>query len=90
MDYQITERSTRLEPRYPNQIRRYRIQVGLSQKALGRKLGRTRNAVSSWERGQTFPRGITILRLAKHLDTLVETLYWDLYAADRFFEEDAA
>lgn len=88
MRLQYTERNSRSECRYPNEIRRYRIAAGLNQKALGISLGRSRNAVSNWERGQTFPSRGLVLRLAKRLNTLVESLYYDIYAAERFFDGD--
>lgn len=87
MHYQITQRDSIHESRYPNEIRKYRIQAGLSQRQLGASLGRGSDAVSCWERGLTFPSGGLVLRLAKRLNTLVESLYYDLYAADRFFEQ---
>ena len=88
MHYQITERSSKYEPKYPNEIRKYRIAAGLSQQQLGVSLGRSSKAVSCWERGLTFPSRGIVLRLAKRLNTLVESLYYDLYAADQFFEDD--
>jgi len=73
--------------RLPNAIRQHRIRVKLSQRKRGRALGRSRGAVSSWERGLTFPEGAGILHLAKRLNTLVEGLYADLCSADQYFEE---
>lgn len=40
---------------YGDQIRKYRQALGLSQMALGRRLGISSVAVSKWERGQSQP-----------------------------------
>ncbi len=86
---QHTPRYSRYVPRYPNRIREYRLRAGLSQQELATRLGRGPGAISSWERGLSFPGYGVVLRLAKRLNTLVESLYYDLYAADRFFENEA-
>lgn len=88
LHFQYTERSTKPHPRHPNRIRHYRLQARLSQRQLGASLGRGRTAVSCWERGLSCPPAPVLLRLAKRLDTLVESLYYDIYAADRYFDED--
>lgn len=36
-------------------LERYRIENGISQKELAKRLGTTQAAVSSWERGIRFP-----------------------------------
>jgi transcriptional regulator with XRE-family HTH domain len=43
-------------------------------------LGRGRNAVSSWERGLTLPSVPRLLKMAKTLGTLAESLYMDFYS----------
>ena len=43
-------------------------------------LGRGRDAVSSWERGLTLPNVPRLMRMAKILGTLAESLYMDFYA----------
>jgi transcriptional regulator with XRE-family HTH domain len=43
-------------------------------------LGRGRNAVSSWERGLTLPNVPRLMRMAKILGTLAESLYMEFYA----------
>ena len=80
MDVQITPRSSRHAPRFPNRIREYRIKAGLSQRKLAGLLGRGRNAVSSWERGLTRPDVTLGVRMAKILGTLAESLYMDFYS----------
>ena len=78
---QHTPRSSRRAPRFPNRIRRYRLQAGLSQRALAAQIGRDRATVSAWERGWRLPTVPGLFRLARALDTLAESLYWSLYTA---------
>lgn len=59
----------------PNQIREYRLRAGLTQKQLGKLLGKGRHIISSWERGRTLPSLPNVLRLARALNTLTESLY---------------
>jgi transcriptional regulator with XRE-family HTH domain len=80
MAIQYTQRSPRHAPRFPNRIREYRLKAGLSQRKLGEILGRGRNAISSWERGRTLPNVPRLLRMAKTLGTLAESLYMDFYS----------
>jgi transcriptional regulator with XRE-family HTH domain len=80
MEIQITPRVSRHAPKFPNHIREYRLKAGLSQRRLATLVGRGRNAVSSWERGLTLPSVPRLLRMAKALDTLAESLYRDFYA----------
>jgi len=79
MEVQHTPRALRHAPRFPNKIREYRLKAGLSQRNLAALLGRGRDAVSSWERGQTLPNVPRLLKMAKILGTLAETLYIDFY-----------
>src|SRR5262245_39639999 len=79
MDVQITPRPSRIKVRFPNAIREYRLKAGLSQQALASMLGRSKDAVSSWERGLNLPSVPVLLRMAKILGTLAESLYRDFY-----------
>jgi transcriptional regulator with XRE-family HTH domain len=79
MPPQYSARLSRLRPRFANEIRRYRLQVGLTQTEVARGLGVRASTLSSWERGQTCPAGPTLLRLAKVLNTLAEALYPQFY-----------
>jgi putative transcriptional regulator len=83
MTLQLTPRLSRKQARFPNQIRHYRLQAGLSQAALGSAVGTSRKVISAWERGQRFPSGPAVLRLAKALSTLVEALYQSFYSSAR-------
>lgn len=80
MPPQHSLRLRRLAPRYGNDIRRYRLQLGLTQLEVARSLGTRSATVSSWERGQTCPTGPMLLKLAKVLNTLAEALYPQFYA----------
>ena len=83
MPIQQTPRLTQHPSRHPNRIRNYRIAAGLSQSELGVRIRRTRSVVSAWERGRYLPSVTNLFLLARALDTLVESLYWDLYTQAR-------
>lgn len=80
MEVQLTPRPSRHAARFPNTIREYRLKAGLSQRKLAAMLGRSKDAVSSWERGLNLPSVPLLMRMAKILDTLAEALYRDYYA----------
>jgi transcriptional regulator with XRE-family HTH domain len=80
MEVQYTPRASRHAARFPNAIRPYRLKAGLSQRKLAALLGRSKDAVSSWERGLTLPSVPRLLKMAKILGTLAESLYMDFYA----------
>ena len=80
MEVQHTPRASRHAARFPNKIREYRLNAGLSQRKLAAMLGRGKDAVSSWERGLTLPNVPRLLKMAKILGTLAESLYIDFYA----------
>ena len=88
MPIQHTPRASRHAPRFPNKIREYRLRAGLSQRKLAAQLGRGKDAVSSWERGLTLPNVPRLMRMAKILGTLAESLYMEFYAT--FPSEEAA
>lgn len=90
MPIQHTPRASRHAPRFPNKIREYRLKAGLSQCNLAEMLGRGRNAVSSWERGLTLPNVPRLMRMAKILGTLAESLYMDFYSTLPKHEEQAS
>jgi len=80
MTIQYTQRGPRHAPRFPNKIREYRLKAGLTQRGLGAMLGRGEDAISSWERGQKLPTVPRLLKMAKILGTLAESLYMDFYS----------
>ena len=77
---QHTQRGSRRHPKYPNRIREYRLKAGLTQRKLAELLGRGRDAVSAWERGVNLPSVPRLLRMAKILGTLAESLYMEFYS----------
>jgi Predicted transcriptional regulators len=80
MTLQFTPRPSRHTPRFPNAIRRYRVQMGLSQQKLGVVLGLHRSMVSLWERGLRVPSVPRLFRMARELGTMPEALYHDFYS----------
>lgn len=80
MTLQLTPRLSLKPIRFPNRIREYRLRLGLSQEALGALIRKNRKVISAWERGQQFPAGPVLLRLAKVLNTLAESLYEGFYS----------
>jgi transcriptional regulator with XRE-family HTH domain len=83
MEGQITQRRWSRPPRFPNRIREYRTQAGLSQRHLALMIRQGRGSVSAWERGQYLPTVPNLFRLARALDTLGESLYYPLYQEAR-------
>jgi len=55
-------------------ISRYRKELGLTQEALGEKLGISFQAVSKWETGQTIPETTLLPKLAQILSISVDKL----------------
>lgn len=83
MQVQHTPRASRHVARFPNTIREYRLKAGLSQRKLAALLGRSKDAVSSWERGLNLPSVPLLMRMAKILGTLAESLYRHFYETIR-------
>lgn len=59
-------------------VREARERAGLSQEALARAVGASRNAIVAIERGESVPSVLMALALAKSLDTTVENLFGPL------------
>lgn len=78
MPLQFTPRPSHHTPKFPNAIRRCRIQRGLTQQALAAKLELHRSLVSLWERGLRLPSVPSLLGMARELGVLPDTLYPDL------------
>ena len=58
-------------------ILEYRKKLGLSQEALGEKVGVSRQTVSKWEIGQTIPELEKMILLAKEFGTTIDELVQD-------------
>jgi len=83
MTLQFTPRHSRLKAKFPNAIRRYRVQRGLSQERLGKALGLDRSLVSRWERGLKLPSVPWLFKMARELGTMPEALYHDFFSPPR-------
>ena len=81
MTLQLTPRPSQHRPKFPNSIRQYRVQRGLSQHRLSVALEVHRSTVSLWERGLRIPSVPRLFRMARELKTMPEALYLDLYSA---------
>jgi len=81
---QWSRRLSKFRARYPNTIRRYRLDHQWRQCDLAERIGCAGSTIGSWERGMTMPTGARLLRLAKVLDTLVESLYYEIYTNEKF------
>ena len=79
MPPQYSSRLRTVPTQLVNQIRKYRLGLGLTQLEVASSLGIRSATLSSWERGLTCPAGPMLLRLAKVLDTLAEALYPQFY-----------
>ena len=77
-------------PKTRTEIRRYRLQLGLTQAQLAQQLGIRAETISQWERGITCPAAQPLLRLAKTLGTLAEALYPDYYRVHDHQERSVA
>lgn len=55
-------------------IKSYRIQFGFSQEDLAEKLDTSRQTISSWENGKTYPSVMTIVSLSEIFQVSVEAL----------------
>jgi tellurite methyltransferase len=70
-------------------ISRYRKELGLTQEALGEKLGVSFQAVSKWETGYTVPETALLPSLAKNLNISVDKLLgYSAFNSDISYYED--
>lgn len=74
-------------PRLRCGVREARERAGLSQEALARAVGASRNAIVAIERAESVPSVLMALALAKSLDTTVEALFGPLGGSDDGQEE---
>lgn len=56
-------------------IRRVRLQAGLTQKELGERIGVEGNTISDWERGRSEPQAKMILAIAEACNVPVSELF---------------
>ena len=81
MTLQFTPRPSHHTPKFPNAIRHYRVQRGLSQHRLSVALEVHRSTVSLWERGLRIPSVPRLFRMARELRTMPEAHYLDFFSA---------
>ena len=65
------------EARYETQVKQLRLQKGLSQEALARQLGVSRQTIVNIERGLNEPKVLLAIALAGILGVLVHELFRD-------------
>ena len=76
----------KLKSRIGRNIATYRKHCGLTQAGLAEKLNYSDKAVSKWERGESVPDMLTMIRLAEQFEVTVNDLISDpdvLPAGDR-------
>ena len=64
-----------MENKIGNRIRERRLELGLSQEKLARKMGTSQSKLSHWEAGNCEPKVFSAILLAKALGTTVEELF---------------
>lgn len=68
----------RTETKFPENLKKFRIKAGLTQEELAKQLGKTKNVISNWERGENRPDAETIAKICAILNvTPNEILGWD-------------
>lgn len=71
-------------------LKKLRAARGLSQEALAERAGLSKNAISSFERGERFPRARTLDGLARGLSVEPSALVGDLLTARERPPDDSA
>jgi putative transcriptional regulator len=66
---------TRRVPPYQSNVREYRLQAGLSQEALARELGVSRQTVVNIEKGSSEPKVLLAIALGAILGVALEELF---------------
>lgn len=78
---QYSFRLRRIAPKIQNEIRRYRLLSGLTQRELARQCGVRLSTYSCWELGMTCPALPLAIRLARLLQISVQALYPEMFLA---------
>lgn len=79
MKPQFSSRLRQCPPRIRNEIRRYRLQLTLTQREVSRQLGVRVSTLSHWEGGLTRPTLERAAKLARILQTSVQALYPEVF-----------
>ena len=69
---------------FSENVKKLRLQKGITQEDLASALGVCPQAVSKWENGNTYPDGPLLLPLSKQLGVSLDTLFAneEVYTAD--------
>ena len=70
MDFKVD-----LRDRIRNVLIKCRIEAKLTQTDVGKIVGKTKNAVASWEQGLSLPDITTLYRLSKYYGKSLEYMY---------------
>lgn len=62
-------------PRYESHVREYRVRAGLSQEALARQLGVSRQTIVNMERGENEPRVLLAIAVGALLGVAIHELF---------------
>lgn len=52
-----------------------RIEKGITQTELGKAVGKSKNAVASWEQGLSLPDAVMLYKLARFYDKSIDYMY---------------
>ncbi len=52
-----------------------RTQRNLTQTEVGKAVGKSKNAVASWEQGLSLPDIVTLLKLSRYYDVSIDYIY---------------
>lgn len=66
---------TETNPRLRNTLREHRARFGITQEQLAALVGVTRKTINTVETGRFVPSTVLALKLARALETSVETLF---------------
>jgi transcriptional regulator with XRE-family HTH domain len=68
-----------LENKYPNKLRELRIQNQMTLREVTKNLNlKSENRLCRWERGQSYPSLMNIMKLSKMYQVLVEEIYQNM------------
>ena len=74
--------------RFCEKLTKIRKEKNLSQEALAEKLGMSRQAISKWESGNSYPDMATLIKVAKVLDCTLEDIIDDDAIGNNKFEKN--
>ena len=69
------EEDKKVRERIKNVLIECRINRELTQTEVGKIVGKSKNAVASWEQGLSLPDIVTLLRLSKYYGVSIDYMY---------------